>query len=723
MRTQGIGAGIALIIATATLAVFAQVRDHEFLDYDDPRYVTENPKLRLGLSWAGLASDLREPYFGNWSPLTSLSLRIDHAAYGFDAAGYLFTNLALHIATTLVLLAALVSLTGALGRSAFVAAVFALHPLHVESVAWVSERKDVLSGLFFALTLFAYARYARGPARPLRMIPVALAFALGLLSKSMLVTLPFVLLLLDVWPLGRLRLAPFDAGSLRSVAFEKWPLFLLAIAMALVTVASQDDAGALFPVEVLPVGPRLANALSSYAVYLAQAFWPSGLAAFYPHPLMLVSPWRAFAAGGLLAGVSVVAIRSIRTRPYFFVGWAWYLGMLVPVIGIVQVGMQAHADRYTYLPLIGASIAFTWGAVDVVGRTRNTRAALAAVGVAASAAMAFAAHGQVGHWRDSLAVHERIIALNPHHYRSLDHLGKAYQRLGRFDEALGLFRAAIRSAPTWPPPRIGIADIAFMRGDLDEAIEFYEYAVELDPAQPAPHASLGRALAFVGRNTEARGHFERSIELEIGPGPRPPRAAVPHFGLGKLAVVDGEWSEAIASFERGLAIDPNDRDALTRLADLRASGGDVSAAVALLDRAESRGVGSARYYAARGKVAEAAGDVAGALDNFRIALTVDSEHHDAARAVAWLIARHPGLAPPEDAVRVAEAAVTATQRSDPRMLDALGAAYAASDRYDEATAAAEEAVRLASLAGNREEAVIFRDHLERWALRRSAASP
>ena len=358
---------MALCLALLGMALYAPVRHHSFVDYDDDITIVENPNLRLPLD-AGALRRAFEPYETNWIPLTWLSLHLDYRLWGLRPAGTLLENAALHSLSAAILFLALAQLTGAVGRSAFVAALFAVHPLHVESVAWASERKDALSGVFWMLGLLAYAHYAARPTR-LRFALVFAALLLGLLAKPSLVSFPLVLWLLDVWPLGRLRRTPAsDARARREVRraiVEKIPLLLLVLAASAITFSVQRARGAMTELGEYPLAYRLMNAAEAALAYVGDAFWPSGLSVFYPHPGLAISPWRAGACALALAALTAAALWVRRSRPYLAVGWLWYLGTLVPVIGIVQVGLQGRADRYTYIPLVGLGIAAAWGAVDL----------------------------------------------------------------------------------------------------------------------------------------------------------------------------------------------------------------------------------------------------------------------------------------------------------------------------------------------------------------------
>jgi len=688
---------LALLISAATISIYAPLRHHEFLDYDDPQYVTENPNLRLGVTWAGVANDF-EPHFGNWIPLTFFSLRVDHALYGLEPAGYFLTNILLHTLAALLLFAALLRMTGATGPSAFVAAVFALHPLHVESVAWVTERKDTLSGFFATATLYLYARYAEGPRGFVRFLPVTIALILGQLSKSMLVTLPFVLLLLDIWPLRRIGVAPFEAKQLRRAVAEKLPLFAVIAVTSLVTYSIQSDAGAVYPVSHLPLEARLMNAVTSYGVYFRQALWPSDLAAFYPHPLMLASAGRAAAASLLLVAVTFTALRTLRTRPYFAVGWFVYLGMLVPVIGIVQVGMQAHADRYMYLPLVGLTIALAFGANDLAPKNSRVRSALGVAAVLAILALAIATTRQIPHWKDSLALHTRIVEVSPDSYRSINHLGKTLLRLGRHEEAKQRFTSAMRLAPTWAPPRIGLGILYFQQGDFEKATRFNELALALDPSSAIAHANFAASLLETKRISEARAHFQRAIELKSDVIPLVIIDAMPHFGLGEIELLGGSAARATRHFEDGLRIAPDSAAALGKLGALYVSAGRFEESRPLLQRAKSLNLQTAALYAALARLAVHSGNFSEARDHFRIALNMDPDQHEVAGRLTRLLATCEDLSirDPAEAVRVGERARQRAEGENAFILDALAVAYAAAGRSEDAAATALEAARLAN---------------------------
>ena len=500
------GAGLAAFgLAILVTGVYAPRLDRAWLNYDDDIYITHNTDVRLGVSAEGLTRAFTSIQGANWFPLTRLSWLLDYERAGLEARAYHTTNLALHAAATLVLFLALQRLTGSPGRSAFVAAVFGIHPLHVESVAWAAARKDPLSGLCFMLALWAYAPGGAQPRSGPRMALVSACMALGLLAKQTLVSLPLVLLLLDAWPLGRLG----EARARRRACLEKLPLFALAAGFGAVALFTQRSAGAVADLSQLPLGARLANALVACASYLRRAFWPDDLAIFYPHPGAELSAGAVAAAALLLALASTLAWRAARRVPAVTVGWLWYLLTLLPVLGLLQVGSQAMADRYTYLPLVGLAISVAWGLPALLPlNTAARRAGLAAAGGTALALLAVCASLQLRHWRDSEALMRRALAVTQRNHIAHTYLGVALLDRGAVAEATRHWHEALRIRPgdvvlannlawllaTHPDPRhrdgaaaVAVAESAALRAGDDPAV--------LD--------TLAAAYAAAGRFAEA----------------------------------------------------------------------------------------------------------------------------------------------------------------------------------------------------------------------------
>lgn len=530
---------VAPALALATVLVYLPVFQNELVEYDDDYYISQNPNLKLGLSGEGVKWAFTESYGANWYPLTWLSLMLDYELFGFSAPALHGVNLALHVASVVLLFILFLRMTRSLGPSAFIAAIFALHPVHVESVAWAAERKDVLSGLFWMLTLWAYVLYAEKPG-PRRLTLVALFLALGLMSKPMLVTLPFVLLLLDVWPLGRLGKAPTSR-----LVVEKIPLFALVAISSAVTFYVQRAEGAVQPLQTYSFGVRVANALVAYAAYIGKAFWPVRLSAYYPHPGDSLPLWKAGAAfAGLLAATlcSIALARRDERLRFLPAGWLWYLGTLVPVIGLVQVGQQAMADRYTYLPYIGLSIVVAFGFAEVAKRFSIPRPALVALGFGSVLALAVAAWAQVRVWRDSVTLFEHALRVTDENALAHINLGVAYLNRGRLDEAERELSEAIRIHPGAAEAHAALAGVRADQGRNEEALELYRAALRLDPGSSSTHRELANLLLKSGDPTQAVVHFREASALAPADGDV----------LADLAVAlagEGRYEDAMAKFE------------------------------------------------------------------------------------------------------------------------------------------------------------------------------
>jgi len=598
---------------------------------------------------------------------------------------------ALHAASTLLLFLALARMTGCLWRPAFVSAVFAVHPLHVESVAWASERKDALSGLFWMLTLLAYARYAERPAALGRYALVLVSLGLGLLAKPVLVTLPFVLLLLDHWPLARLR----DGPSARRAVLEKLPMLALVAAVSVVTFVVQRQRGAVTGIDVLPLTWRLANAVESAWIYVAKSVWPSGLAAFYPHPLESVSTSGALIGAVALLAVTAVALYYARRHGYVLVGWLWFLGTLVPVIGLVQVGMQARADRYTYLPLIGLAIALAWGSTNALGRNRGARVALSAGAAVGVLGLAAAAHLQLKHWHDSTALFERMLAVTEGNFVGHDGLGALHRTAGRLAEAERHYRAAVALNPHWEPPHIGLGDVQTKRGDPRGALRHYRRALELDPRSARAHMQLAGALAETGRTDEALLHLRRALDL----GPDMGQDLV-HANLGALHLRLGQTAEALRHYEAAAALKPDAPASCLGLGLALLQANRPAAAASQLERARGLGADDSELHAALAELTTRRNDRAAAITHYRAALARRPGWREQANNLAWLLATasDPELRDPDEAVRLASLALD-TGDPDAAIFDTLAAAHAASGHFDAAVRNAEEALRLARALG------------------------
>ena len=565
-RRPGLFAGVLLALIVLTFTVFAPVRTHGFLQFDDAAYVTENAHVKAGLTLDGLRWALTTPYAGNWHPLTWASHMADVELFGLDAGWHHLTNLWLHLLTTALLFRLFTRMTGSIGASAFVAAMFAVHPLHVESVAWVAERKDVLSGLFWVLTLGAYVAFTRRPHR-LRYLWLVVCFGLALLSKPMAVTLPFVLLLLDVWPLARWR-------GLRASMIEKAPLFLMAAAAALVTFIVQREAGAVQSLEAFPLSLRLANVPMAYVWYAFATIYPVNLAPLYPYPAS-IPLWQSAGAAAILLAITVWVSLRVRTHPFLFVGYAWFMGTLVPVIGLVQIGSPPHSDRYMYLPAIGLFVMAAW-AVERWARRRPawTRAivALAIIDVVIAAGLT---SRQVAHWKNDVTLWEHAVAVTRDNYRAQTNFGFALASAGMQPRALDAYQEAIRLNPRYPNAHNYLGLLLADLGDHDRAASEYQAALALAPGFVEAHNNLGLTRAAQNRIPAAIAAFEQARRLN-------PSFAEARSNLGIAYAQQGEIDRAIVEFEEAVRLKPASPESRMNLATALAEAGRTSDAIAAL---------------------------------------------------------------------------------------------------------------------------------------------
>jgi Tfp pilus assembly protein PilF len=556
---------ICLVLITVTLAVFWQVSNHEFVNFDDDDYVSENPHVQSVLSRQAIIWAFTATRAANWHPLTWLSHMIDCQLYGLNPSGHHLTNVLFHLVNTLLLFLLLNRITGASWRSGFVAALFAVHPLHVESVAWVAERKDVLSTLFWLLTMWAYIYYVEKP-RLHRYLLTLLTFALGLMAKPMLVTLPVVLLFLDYWPLKRFEIGQSASGLPAAsqpstiaekpgaqafrLLLEKTPLFVLAAVSAFVTFVVQKSGGAVGALEVYPIKIRVANALVSYVSYMVKMIWPQNLAVFYPHPGQSLPMWQAAAAGLLLLLISIAVIRAGRRQPYLPVGWLWYLGTLVPVIGLVQVGAQAMADRYTYVPLIGLFIMAAWGVPELLAKYRFQRTVLATLATILLVTPTLVSKRQVRHWQNSLTLFQHAVEVTADNYVAHDSLGNALAQQGMLDQAIVHYRESLRIKPNLVNTHNNLGVALLQQGEINRAMAQYYQALRLKPDSAETHNNLGVALFTVGQLDQAIGHYLTAIKLD-------PNFGKAYNNLGNVLARKGKLDEAISQYSRALELKPN----------------------------------------------------------------------------------------------------------------------------------------------------------------------
>lgn len=557
------------IILLLTVLVYAPVAGFGFVNHDDPTYILLNPHVQDGLTLKSVTWSFTALYFSNWHPLTWLSYLADISMFGIDPRPMHVMSLAIHVVNTLLLAYAFTRMTRNIWPSLAVAAAFALHPLHVESVAWISERKDVLSALFWMLALIAYARYAEHK-RATDYIWTVLAFTAGLMAKPMVITLPCVLLLLDYWPLRRSEPWP------RLIA-EKIPLFVLSLASGVVTMIAQHRGGAIGSVDELSMPYRAANALAAYGAYLGKTLWPAPLSPFYPHPGAGIALWKPIVALMTIAVITVLAWLGRRSRPYVLVGWLWFLGTLVPVIGLVQVGSQAMADRYTYIPLIGLFVVIAWIGYDLAQVRPNMVIVVRGATACAVAGMAIATAMYVPVWRDSISLFEHALAVTPRNSAVHTNLGVALAEAGRFDEAIPHFETVAALQPNSARTQYNLALAHEHLGDSAAAVRHYQRCLELDPAYADAANNLGMLKMAEGELESARALFAKAIEARPG-------HVMAHINLGDLFASQGAWNKASDAYQRALEHAPNLPLALVRLARAYAAQGQVNEARNVLEQ-------------------------------------------------------------------------------------------------------------------------------------------
>lgn len=581
-----IAIAVCAALCLAVAALYARTAGFDWIALDDYSVIVDRPEINRGLTAAGVRAAFTtiQP---DWQPLTTMSHMLTFALLGDDAGRHHLVNPALHALNAALLFLALWMLTGAPWPSALAAALFAVHPLRAESVAWVAERKDTLSGLFWMLTLLAYAGYARRP-RLGRYAAVLLALALGLMSKSMLVSLPLVLLLLDLWPLARWRGAT-GAGtagvrlSLGRLVVEKLPLLVLAAGSAAVTFATATQSGSLKSFEAFSFGWRLAIPPLAYAAYLLESVWPVGLAVMYPHPALIGTPltsvgWRAGLAAALLLAVTGFCLATRRTRPYLLVGWLWFLITLLPVIGVVQVGYQWYADRFTYIPSIGLAIMLAWSLRDLVAQRPRLRAAVSAAAVGLLIGLAILSWRQIGTWRDSVTLFEHAAAATPNNYFAHQTLGAVLLDEGDFDGARRHLEEALRIRPDEAYAHQQLGMWFENKGDTEQAARSYEEALRLEPYW----AQTSLRQLFLIRL--AQGRLDEALTLMQGPGAADPSTAELHLVLGEALLQQRRIPEAVAQMERAVALAPTSTKALNNLGVALAHAGRYAEAAKQFER-------------------------------------------------------------------------------------------------------------------------------------------
>lgn len=773
---------ICLGLGLVTIALYLPALKHEFLLYDDQQYVTENRHVLTGLTWPGVVWAFKSFYASNWHPLTWLSHMLDCQWYGLHAWGHHLTNVLLHALASVLLFLALHRMTGAAWRSAAVAALFAWHPLHVESVAWIAERKDVLCGCFSMLTMLAYAKYvecSRADAQAtasesrqprstgLYYLLTLFALACALMSKPMAVTLPFVLLLLDYWPFYRtpwLTAPTFGTARLSRLVVEKLPLLALSAACCVLTILAQAQSYSIVSTGGLPVARRIPHALAAVGHYGGDMFWPTRLAVYYPYPDE--TPVGLVLGGVLLVlALPTLAVMVRRQKPYVLVGCLWFLGTLVPVVGLVQVGNQAWADRYTYLPLIGLFVIIVWfGAEQIakgsfwlqkravlkanaprVGNFVPVRALALEIGVPvmAAAILMTVTSTQLRYWKDTRTLFQHAADVTQRNAKALTILASLLANEGKMDQAMALYATALSYKPDNPETHFSRANALVKQGKLDEAIADYRQALWFRPIQDETHILMGVALTRQKKYDEAAAHFQAALTLN-------PESAMAQNGLGKILHEQGKLDEAIQCYAAALKIEPELAPAQNNLGVILLQKGRMDEALAHLreavrlrpDDVESQyNLAQALVHIQRWKEAAGIfsriapgrpddanlsyqyglalahlGKIAQARSEFANALLQKSDFPDALNGLSWILATdpHPEFRNSEEAVNLAEMACGLTGHRNPQFLATLSAAYAEAGRFREAVATAQEAQNLANASGLKTLAATCQSFLENF---------
>jgi tetratricopeptide (TPR) repeat protein len=703
---------VCVFLIAMTWFVFGQTVRYDFVNYDDDNYVYANPLVSSGLTVSGAIHAFSGKHAGNWHPLTTLSHMLDCQLWDSHAGGHHFINIVLHTIAVVLLFLILLQMTGALWRSAFVAAVFAVHPLRVESVAWISERKDVLSAVFFMFTVGFYVRYVRYPSVK-RYLAVVSSFALGLMCKPTLVTVPLVLLLLDCWPLGRVNGRParrsLRVGGwsvVRGLVVEKIPLFALSAAGAGATLWAHEKS--IIHIERLPFMWRVGNGLVTCLTYIKQMIWPARLAVFYPHPGPTLPVWEIGLAIVLLLLASGGAIALRRKRPYFLTGWFWYLLMLLPVIGLIQVGSQGHADRYTYLPQIGLYILLAWAIPDALASRFQRRI----LGVTASVAiilLAWCAHIQTSYWRNGESLWRHAIAVTSENFIAHDGLGQFLLDHGRLDEAIDQFQIALNIDPKYPMARTNLGIALTKKGRVDEAITLFQTVLEDCPNDAKAYHNLGIALAKKGDAQSAIAAYEKALSIQS----RYPSA---HYNLGIALDDSGRIDEAIAHYQEAVQEDPHFAEAYYLLGNDLFRRSRIDDAIAAYKRALQSRPAYPEVENNIGLALLKEGRPGEAIAHWENAVANESDFVPALNNLAWVLAAFPeaSIRNGDKALRLADRANQLSGSKDPAVLRTLAAAYAENGRFTEATATAESGLQLANTQDNSALAKIFESDLAHY---------
>ena len=625
-KKKGYAILICIALIAVTLAVYVQVGNHEFSNYDDSSYVTRNPNVASGLSGKNVIWAFQSVAAANWHPVTWLSHMADVQFYGMNPRGHHLTSVVIHIVSSLLLLLLLLRVTGSLWQSSFVAALFALHPMHVESVAWVAERKDVLSAFFWFLTLILYSEYVRRRKSTLYLLSFS-SFILGLMSKPMLVTLPVVMILMDFWPLNRFREERHLPGQCRpsgghlGIVKEKIPFFVCSLISCLVTIYAQNKGGAVKNLAAVPFGHRIENALIAYAKYIIKLLWPHDLAPIYPIPSAFPL-WQVIGSLSLLLIVSLLTIRARHRQPYLFVGWFWYLVTLVPVIGIIQVGEQSMADRYTYIPATGIFIMAAWGGQLLTNGRQQREKILALFAVAVLAVSAVSTWNQIHYWRDDITLFRRTLQVTDSNYVAHYNLAFALSKKGDVDASILEYQEALRIKPNGYEALNNLGAVLEKKGDLKAAVTEYQAALSLQPAFAEAHSNLGFALASTGDLDGAILEYQEALRLK-------PNMSGAHNNLGFALASKGNLDAAIVEFQEALRQQPDFADAHRNLGFALINKGRLDAAIHEFQEVLRQQPGVAETHYNLGFALASKGDLNAAILEYQEALRMSPDNEKA----------------------------------------------------------------------------------------------
>jgi len=662
---------ICAALVIATLVAYEPIRHNNFVNYDDIPYITENTLIAHGITQQSLGQAFTKPHFFMWHPLTTISHIVDYHFFGLNPLGHHFVSVLIHITNALLLFWILKNITGTTRHtnggqawaSAFVAAVFALHPLQVESVAWAAERKTVLSGLFWFLTMAAYIRYARKPGFG-RYLAVFVVFGLCITAKPIVVTLPFVLLLLDYWPLERIRGQRTEDGrqkvSLKWLIIEKIPLFAMSAILSVLTIIMQRSGEVVVSLDKIPLGQRIANMFVSYISYIHKTIWPSGLAVYYPHPRGNLDITMVVICAMLFILTSILCIYAGRNKKYIVVGWLWYVGTLVPVIGLVQSGTQAMANRYMYIPILGLLIIIGWGIKDLIVKRPRLRGIAAAAAIAVLLAGVILTRMQTRHWQNSITLFEYALKVTQNNDLAENNYGCALLEADRTSEALLHINKAVQINPAYWKAGNNLGRIYLKQGKTDEAIACFKEIIEKNQSSAEAYINMASALGIQKKYDEAMKYLKKAMELA-------PDNSDIHNKMGMALLATGRPDEAITHFKYVL----------------------------------QKGTTSAETYANLGSAYIQGGKYDLAIENLTKAIELKPDNIDAINKLAWLYAvvDNTSIHNAQKAIELARQGCELTDYKSPMLLDTLAVTYAAAGRFDEAKATAEKALNIAKETG------------------------